>query len=230
MEMEKFKKETLSLAIWNLAVEVIVFIMVYILFAGSAPAYKTANMSALTAWLCLFFAVVLPILYYQWFRFFKGMKKFHPDNIHISYAVELGVIAFILYSIASATGLIATVFDTFIITPNDYHWTFDSNGIHPQNVVGNRCELLNTAGGVILSIMYFYLCRLAEPDSTMKKVTVILALRYPAQLIVSMFITSIFLVVVVAIFWIAEFLFFMQIYKGYLFGEKKVEPITEATE
>lgn len=230
IEMEKFKKDTLKLAIWNLAVEVTVFIMVYCLFAGPKPAYRTANMSSFTAYLCLFFAVVLPLLYFQWFRFLKGMKKIHPDNIHINYAVGLGVIAFILLSVAFVTGLIATVFDTFIITPNEYNWTFNSNGIFPQNNVGNRCESLITGGGILLSIMYFYLCRLAEPNSTMKKLTVILALKYPVQLTVSLFISSISMAIVGLFFWIVEFLFFMQIYKGYVFGEKKPEPISEATE
>jgi hypothetical protein len=174
-------------------------------------------MKAFTAWNCVMYAVLLPFLYCQWFKFFKAMKDAYPDNISLKNSIRLGKIAFIMYTIAAALGLIATVFDAFIITPESFGCDFNVHGIIPKNAVGARCNDLITGAGYLMALMYYFLCRQTEPKSTMRVLTIILALRVPFFLIVSLATVSIYLIFFDVIFWVSEFLFLMQIHKGYVF-------------
>jgi len=215
--MEELRKRALKLAIWDLAVSVAVFVITVVFLGGKQPIINRFNMKAFTAWNCVMYAVLLPFLYCQWFKFFKAMKDAYPDNISLKNSIRLGKIAFIMYTIAAALGLIATVFDAFIITPESFGCDFNVHGIIPKNAVGARCNDLITGAGYLMALMYYFLCRQTEPKSTMRVLTIILALRVPFFLIVSLATVSIYLIFFDVIFWISEFLFLMQIHKGYVF-------------
>ena len=220
-KMEELRKRSLKLGIWQLSVSAAVFLITVIFLGGKNPIINGANIKAFTAWNCVMYAVLLPFLYCQWFKFFKAMKEAYPDNINLKHTITLGKIAFILYSIAAAFGLIASIFDAFIITPDAFGCDFNVHGIIPKNAVGARCSDLITGAGYLMAFMYYFLSRQAEPKSAMRTLTIILALRVPFFIIVSLITTSLFLVFFDVIFWISEFLFFMQIYKGYEFGKQK---------
>lgn len=215
--MEELRKRALKLAIWDLAVSVAVFVITVVFLGGKQPIINRFNMKAFTAWNCVMYAVLLPFLYCQWFKFFKAMKDAYPDSISLKNSIRLGKIAFIMYTIAAALGLIATVFDAFIITPESFGCDFNVHGIIPKNAVGARCNDLITGAGYLMALMYYFLCRQTEPKSTMRVLTIILALRVPFFLIVSLATVSIYLIFFDVIFWISEFLFLMQIHKGYVF-------------
>lgn len=215
--MEELRKRALKLAIWDLAVSVAVFVITVVFLGGKQPIINGFNMKAFTAWNCVMYAVLLPFLYCQWFKFFKAMKDAYPDNISLKNSIRLGKIAFIMYTIAAALGLIATVFDAFIITPESFGCDFNVHGIIPKNAVGARCNDLITGAGYLMALMYYFLCRQTEPKSTMRVLTIILALRVPFFLIVSLATVSIYLIFFDVIFWVSEFLFLMQIHKGYVF-------------
>ena len=215
--MEELRKRALKLAIWDLAVSVAVFVITVVFLGGKQPIINRFNLKAFTAWNCVMYAVLLPFLYCQWFKFFKAMKDAYPDNISLKNSIRLGKIAFIMYTIAAALGLIATVFDAFIITPESFGCDFNVHGIIPKNAVGARCNDLITGAGYLMALMYYFLCRQTEPKSTMRVLTIILALRVPFFLIVSLATVSIYLIFFDVIFWISEFLFLMQIHKGYVF-------------
>lgn len=215
--MEELRKRALKLAIWDLAVSVAVFVITVVFLGGKQPIINRFNMKAFTAWNCVMYAVLLPFLYCQWFKFFKAMKDAYPDNISLKNSIRLGKIAFIMYTIAAALGLIATVFDAFIITPESFGCDFNVHGIIPKNAVGARCNDLITGAGYLMALMYYFLCRQTEPKSTMRVLTIILALRVPFFLIVSLATVSIYLIFFDVIFWVSEFLFLMQIHKGYVF-------------
>ena len=217
--MEELRKRSLKLAIWNLSVTALVFLITIIFFTGKNPLLNATNLKAFTAWNCVMYAILLPFLYCQWFKFFKAMKDAYPGNLSLRYAIRLGNIAFILYSIAAALGLIATVFDAFIVTPDSFGCDFNVHGIIPKNVVGARCNDLITGAGYLMTLMYYFLCRQTEPKSTMRALTIILALKVPFFLIVSIVTTSIYLIFFDVIFWLSEFIFLLQIHKGYKFGE-----------
>jgi len=215
--MEELRKRALKLAIWDLAVSVAVFVITVVFLGGKQPIINRFNLKAFTAWNCVMYAVLLPFLYCQWFKFFKAMKDAYPDNISLKNSIRLGKIAFIMYTIAAALGLIATVFDAFIITPESFGCDFNVHGIIPKNAVGARCNDLITGAGYLMALMYYFLCRQTEPKSTMRVLTIILALRVPFFLIVSLATVSIYLIFFDVIFWVSEFLFLMQIHKGYVF-------------
>lgn len=215
--MEELRKRALKLAIWDLAVSVAVFVITVVFLGGKQPIINRFNLKAFTAWNCVMYAVLLPFLYCQWFKFFKAMKDAYPDNISLKNSIQLGKIAFIMYTIAAALGLIATVFDAFIITPESFGCDFNVHGIIPKNAVGARCNDLITGAGYLMALMYYFLCRQTEPKSTMRVLTIILALRVPFFLIVSLATVSIYLIFFDVIFWVSEFLFLMQIHKGYVF-------------
>ena len=219
--MEELKKRALSLAIWDLSVSVVVFLITVIFLGGKNPAINGSNIKAFTAWNCVMYAVLLPFLYCQWFKFFKAMKDAYPDNINLRHTIRLGKIAFIMYAVAAAFGLVASVFDAFIITPDAFGCDFNVHGIIPKNAVGVRCNDLITGAGYLMAIMYYFLCRQTEPKSTMRVLTIILALRVPFFIIVSLATTSMYLIFFDVIFWMSEFLFLMQIYKGYTFQETR---------
>ena len=224
IKMEELRKSSLKLAIWNLGVTVLVSINIITFFAGKNPLVNQTDMKAFTAWNCVMYAVLLPFLYYQWFKFFKAMNDAYPDNDILRHTIRLGSIAYIIYSAASAIGLFATVFDSFIVTPDIFGWNTNSSGIFPKNAVGERCNDLITGAGLLMAVMYYFLCRQVEPQSKMRVLTIILALELPLTMIISLAIQSITLMTFVnAIFWITEFLFLMQIYKGYEFGKPKEE-------
>jgi len=61
----------------------------------------------------------------------------------------------------------------------------------------------------------------------MRALTVILALRVPIQLVMFLFKPSIILVSLTYLFAIVEFLFLIQIYKGYEFEKLKEEEVAE---
>lgn len=214
--MEELRKRALKLAIWDLAVSVAVFVITVVFLGGKQPIINRFNLKAFTAWNCVMYAVLLPFLYCQWFKFFKAMKDAYPDNISLKNSIRLGKIAFIMYTIAAALGLIATVFDAFIITPESFGCDFNVHGIIPKNAVGARCNDLITGAGYLMALMYYFLCRQTEPKSTMRVLTIILALRVPFFLIVSLATVSIYLIFFDVIFWVSEFLFLMQIHKGYV--------------
>lgn len=215
--MEELRKRALKLAIWDLAVSVAVFVITVVFLGGKQPIINRFNLKAFTAWNCVMYAVLLPFLYCQWFKFFKAMKDAYTDNISLKNSIRLGKIAFIMYTIAAALGLIATVFDAFIITPESFGCDFNVHGIIPKNAVGARCNDLITGAGYLMALMYYFLCRQTEPKSTMRVLTIILALRVPFFLIVSLATVSIYLIFFDVIFWVSEFLFLMQIHKGYVF-------------
>lgn len=222
-KMEELKKTSLKLAIWNLAEEALVLIILLIFFIGSNPALNESNMKAFTVWNCVMYAALLPIVYCLWFKFFRNMKDAYPDDINISYATRIGIIAIILYSIAAALGLIATVFDAFIITPDNFGCDFNTHGIIPKNNVGMRCNDLILGAGFLMSLMFYFLIKSTKPNSYMRVLTVILALKVPIQIAVFLIPASKFLVSLMYLYFIVEFLFLIQIYKGYEFGQPKIE-------
>ena len=217
--MEELRKRSLKLAIWDLSVSVVVFLITVIFLGGKNPAINGSNIKAFTAWNCVMYAALLPFLYYQWFKFFKAMKDVYPDNINLIHSIRLGKIAFILYTVAASFGLIASIFDAFIITPDAFGCDFNVHGIIPKNVVGARCNDLITGAGYLMTLMYYFLCRQTEPKSAMRALTIILALKVPFFLIVSIVTTSIYLIFFDVIFWLSEFIFLLQIHKGYKFAE-----------
>ena len=79
--------------------------------------------------------------------------------------------------------------------------------------------MVSRCAGYLMTLMYYFLCRQTEPKSTMRALTIILALKVPFFLIVSIVTTSIYLIFFDAIFWVSEFIFLLQIHKGYKFGE-----------
>jgi len=220
--MEELRKRSLKLAIWDLGVKVLVAVFIITFHAGKNPLINQIDVKALTAWYCVMYVAILPFLYHQWFRFFKAMNDAYPDNDNLRHTIRLGNIAYIIYAVATALGLIATVFDTFIVTPDVYGWTNNINGIFPKNAVGVRCNDLIVGAGFLMAVMYYFLCRQVEPKSKMRVLTIILSLELPLTMIISLAIQSITLMTFVsAIFWISQFLFLMQIYKGYEFGKPK---------
>lgn len=227
--MEELRKRSLKLGIWDLSVSAAVFLITIIFLAGKNPILNRTNIEAFTVWNCVMYAVLLPFLYCQWFKFFKAMKDSYPDNINLKHTVRLGKIAFIMYTVAASVGLIATIFDAFIITPDAFGCDFNVHGIIPKNAVGARCNDLITGAGYLMALVYYFLCRQTEPKSTMRVLTIILALKVPFFMIISLATTSIYLVFIDVIFWVSEFIFFMQIYKGYEFGKLK-EEVPEAAQ
>ena len=224
IKMEELRKRSLKLAIWNLCVTVLVAIITITFFSGKNPLIGQTDMKAFTAWNCVMYAVLLPFLYYQWFKFFKAMNDAYPDNDILRHTIRLGNIAFVIYAVASAIGLIATVFDTFIVTPDDFAWTTNTHGIFPKNALGVRCNDLINGAGFLISVMYYFFCRQVESKSKMRVLTIIMALEIPTSMIITLAIQSMTLITFVyAIFWISEFLFLIQIYKGYEFGKPKEE-------
>ena len=222
--MEELRKRSLKLAIWDLGVTVLVSILIIVFYTGKNPLINQTDLKAFTAWNCVMYAALLPVLYYQWLKFFKAMKDAYPDNDILRQTIRLGKIAYIIYAVASAIGLIVTVFDTFIVTPDAFGWTNNTYGLFPKNNIGLRCNDLITAAGGLISVMFLFLCKHEEPKSKMRVLTIILALEIPSTMIISLAIQSIILMsFVYAIFWISEFLFLIQIYKGYEFGKPKEE-------
>lgn len=217
--MEELRKNSKSLAILNLFVTLVLFVITAVFFNGKHPLLNGDNMKAFTAWMCVMYAFLLPVLYFFWFRFLRNLKDAYPDNKNVGNTAKLGIIAIILYSIAAVVGITATFFDTFIITPDSFGFDMNQHGIFPKNVVGTHSNDIVTGAGFLIAVMYYFLSRLTEPGSTMRKLTVILIFRIPVIYIMTVFTTSIYLFVVDAIFWIAEFLFLMQIHKGFVFSE-----------
>lgn len=223
IKMEELRKRSLKLAIWDLSVSAVVFLITVLFLGGKNPAINEFNIKAFTAWNCVMYAALLPFLYYQWFKFFEAFKDAYPDNRNLINTIRLGKIAFILYSVAASFGLIASIFDAFIITPEAFGCDFNVHGIIPKNAVGSRCNDLITGAGYLMALMYYFLSRQTEPKSTMRVLTIILAIKVPFFLIVSLASTSIYLIFIDVIFWVTEFLFLMQIYNGYEFGKPKEE-------
>lgn len=216
--MEELRKTSLKLAIWNLGLNALVLIIMLIFIGGPDPALNHSDIKAFTVWMCVMYAVLLPIVYYLWFKFIRNIKDAYPANSDINYATIIGKITFILFSIAAALGLIATVFDAFIITPDSFGCDWNIHGIFPKDAVGARADNLSTGATFLMSLMFYFLIKSTKPKSYMRVLTVILALRIPIQLAMFLFKPSLLLVSLTYLFAIVEFLFLIQIYKGYEFG------------
>lgn len=218
--MEELRKNSLKLAVWNLVLNVSVFILMVVYISGPHQALNSSNIRAFTAWNCVMYAVLLSIVYYLWFKFFKNLRDAYPDSTNISYAARIGKIAIILFSIAGALGLIATVFDAFIITPDQFGCDFNIRGIFPKDTVGMRGNELSSGAAFLMSLTFYFLIRSTEPKSYMRALTIILALRVPIQLSMFLIPASSVLVSLTYLFCIVEFLFLIQIYKGFEFETK----------
>ena len=217
--MEELKKTSLKLAFWNLGLNALVFIIMFIFISGPNPALNNYNIKAFTVWNLVMYAALLPIVYYLWFKFIGNLRAAYPENRDINYAARIGKIAFILYSVAAVIGWIATVFEAFIITPEAFSGDFNVHGIMPQNAVGGRCDDIISGGSFLMSLMFYFLIKSTKPNSYMRALTVILALRVPIQISLFMFPPSSWNVSLTYLFAIVEFLFLIQIYKGYEFAE-----------
>ena len=220
--MEQLRKDTKWLAIWNLVVPLIVTYIMVKYLVGQPPKITSINMHTFTVWVCVIFAIIFPILYCLWFKFFKGMKNVYADNTDMQYVIKIGKIAFILYAVAFLLAWVATIFDAFIITPQQFGCDINIRGIIPRDIVGAHCNDLIAGAGYIYSIMFLFLIRLTKPRTTMRALSIILALRYPVMFVATMAIFGVFSVLVVdVLFWIVEFVFLIQIYRGYEFGREE---------
>ena len=216
--MEQFRKDTRTLAIWNLVVPVIFYIITLIFFVGPHPRLNDLNAKPFVGWGCVLCLLLIPMRYYLWFKFFKGMKKSYPGNQNMEFAMNMGNVAYISLSIAFVVSFIATIFGAFIINPDKFSFDFNASGILPHNGYGERCNILIQSAEFFIALMYYYLARLTEPKSKVRKLAVLLALRWPLLLIITLYIPQIVLVIVHFVYWIIEFMFLMQIAGGYEFG------------
>jgi hypothetical protein len=213
--MEQLKQDARRLAVWNLAVSVAFFIIMAIFFSGKNPRIAQADMLSFTGWNCFVEVIMLPLLFYLWFRFFKGLKNAYPDNNDIKYAARIGTIAYIMISVAFAAAWIAAILDAYIITPDRFGCNINAYGIIPNNAVGQRCDVIQGAAKWMICLMYYILFKLSEPKSTMRRLTLILALRSPFMILVSLVVKMTFNVIFLdVIFWIVEFIFLWQISKA----------------
>lgn len=213
--MEQLKQNAKNLAVWNLAVSVVFFIIMAIFFSGQNPRIAQADMLSFTGWNCFIEIIMLPLLFYLWFRFFKGLKNAYPDNMDINYAARIGTIAYIMISVAFAAAWIAAILDAYIITPDRFGCNINVYGIIPNNAVGQRCDVIQGAAKWMICLMYYILFMLSEPKSTMRRLTLILALRSPFMILVSLVVKMTFNVIFLdVIFWIVEFIFLWHISKA----------------
>lgn len=219
--MEQFRKDTKTLAIWNLVVPVIFLIITAIFFAGAHPRLNELNAKPFVGWGCVLCLLLIPMRYYMWFRFFKGMKNSYPGSQHMEFAMNLGNAAYISLSGAFVVSFIATVLGAFIINPDTFSFDFNSCGILPHNKYGERCNILIQSAEFLISLMYYFLTLLTEPKSKMRKLALLLALKWPLFLVITLYIPEIALVIMHFAYWVIEFIFLMQIGGGYLFGRSE---------
>ena len=221
--MEHLRKDAKRLAVWNLAVVLIFFIITSIYFVGPQPRLNYMNVRTILGWMCVLCLLLIPLRYYLWFRFFKGMKKAYPDNRNMEFAMNLGNAAYISLSAAFVISFVATIFGAYFINPDTFSFDFNANGILPHNEYGERCNILIQSAEFLIALMYYFLARLTKPKSFIRKLAVLLALKWPLLLVITLYISSTGLAIVHIAYWITEFLFLMQIAKGNEFRKLKEE-------
>ncbi len=99
--MEELNKTSLKLAIWNLGLNALVLIIMLIFISGPDPALNHSDIKAFTVWMCVMYAVLLPIVYYLWFKFIRNLKDAYCVSLKKSLYFQQKIMILFYFSIHS---------------------------------------------------------------------------------------------------------------------------------